>query len=146
MYGNDKAKHNGSTGANLKARFPYMFQGPNIGLDLYEGWMQILARACKRVDVVLGQHKAEFHFCQIKEKYGSARFYYSDSGMTEDRRRDVDAVLDNAETETETACMLCGKPARIDLHGAWWACLCEFHATERRMRVGKQEASVDATL
>lgn len=47
MYGNDKAKHNGSTGANLKARFPYMFQGPNIGLDLYEGWMQILARACE---------------------------------------------------------------------------------------------------
>lgn len=59
----------------LQARFPYMFEGPHIGLDFHEGWMPILAAACEKVEAALGPDKAGFHFTQIKEKYGSARFY-----------------------------------------------------------------------
>ena len=60
----------------LKARFPYMFEGENIGLSLYRGWLPILVWACEEIDAVLGANKRGFHWTQIKEKFGSGRFYY----------------------------------------------------------------------
>ena len=60
----------------LKARFPYMFEGKNISFDFYRGWMSILAQACEEIDHALGPDKRSFHWVQIKEKFGSARFYY----------------------------------------------------------------------
>lgn len=121
------------TKEELQARFPYMFEGPNIGLDLCDGWLPILTVACEKVDAILGPDKAGFFFHQIKEKYGGARFYFGGSAtMTEEIWKAIQAVLDNAETATETACMRCGAPAQIELYGTWYACLCQVHAEERR--------------
>lgn len=61
------------TSNELKARFQYMFVGPNIGLDMYDGWTPILAQACAEIDAILSPQKQGFHFSQVKEKYGSAR-------------------------------------------------------------------------
>ena len=61
------------TSNELKARFQYMFAGPNIGLDMYDGWTPILAQACAEIDAILSPQKQGFHFSQVKEKYGSAR-------------------------------------------------------------------------
>lgn len=119
------------TSDELKARFRYMFAGPNIGLDMYEGWTPILAQACAEIDAILGEQKQGFHFSQLKEKYGSARYYFEAAMMNSEALQRIEALLDQAERATETACMLCGRPATIENFEGWFLCLCEKHAGER---------------
>lgn len=64
------------TPEELKARYPYMFSGDRGRLDLHEGRMPIFARACDDVDALLGPHRRGFHWTEIKEKLGFARFRY----------------------------------------------------------------------
>ena len=120
------------TSDELKARFPYMFVGPNIGLEMYDGWTPILARACAEIDTILGPQNRGFHFFQIKEKYGSARYYFEADELGGEALQKIQIVLDRAESATEIACMLCGRPANIENYGRWFLCLCEVHAGERR--------------
>ena len=66
----------------LKARFPYMFDGENIGFQFYRGWFASFTRLCEDIDALLGEDKRGFHWTQIKEKFGSARFYWAMKGHT----------------------------------------------------------------
>lgn len=60
----------------LKARFPYMFAGEHIGLSLCRGWFPLFKKLCEDIDTLLGPDKRGFHWVQLKEKFGSARFYW----------------------------------------------------------------------
>lgn len=62
--------------SDLEERFAYMFASPNLGLDIYRGWLPDFIDACEQIDVVLGGDKRGFHWRQIKEKYGFARYYF----------------------------------------------------------------------
>lgn len=55
---------------------------------------------------------------QIKEKYGTLRFYI-DSVDPE-----IDAAIDFAESISEVTCELCGRPGKIN-EGAWLSVRCE---------------------
>lgn len=123
------------TSDQLKVKYRYMFAGTNIGLDMYDGWTQILAQACAEIDAVLGENKRCFHFSQFKEKYGSARYYYDSESLGSEELQRIQTLLDQAELATETACMLCGSPATIEEHGGWFLCLCNVHADEHRDRI-----------
>lgn len=116
----------------LKSKYPYMFTGANIGLDLYEGWNTSLVAACDSIDALLGDEKAGFHFSQIKEKYGSARYYFEAESLDFEVEQRIQDQLDKAELATESTCMLCGAPACIENHGGWFLCLCDVHASERK--------------
>ena len=119
----------------LKARFPYMFMGQNSGMEFYDGWLPIFVEACQQIDLVLGENKRGFHWVQVKEKFGSARFYYRLGGAkrlvvdlidgqgghalikrsTKEGDSDadrIDAIVDQAEAQTQTTCMVCGAAAR----------------------------------
>jgi hypothetical protein len=67
----------------LKARFAYMFTGPVISLEFYKGWFPILAGLCMEIDRVLGEHRACFHWVQIKEKFGVMRLHFELDGAPE---------------------------------------------------------------
>lgn len=73
----------------LKARFPYQFEGARLGLYLCAGWMGLFEKLCEDVDQLLGADKRGFHWDQVKEKYGSARFYHQLGEMTPDIRLDL---------------------------------------------------------
>jgi hypothetical protein len=66
----------------LKARFLYMFEGENIGFEFYRGWFLVFAKLCEDIDALFGDDKRGFHWVQIKEKFGSARFYWAMKGYT----------------------------------------------------------------
>ncbi|AMM24565.1 hypothetical protein [Variovorax sp. PAMC 28711] len=123
------------TSEELKSKYRYMFEGPNIGLDMYEGWTPILAQACAEIDAILGEHKQGFHFSQLKEKYGSARYYFDAGSVDNEALERIQIALDQAEQATETACMCCGSPAVIEKYGGWFLCLCDAHAVERRAKI-----------
>jgi hypothetical protein len=130
------------TSDQLKVEYPYMFAGPNIGLDMYDGWTQILAQACGEIDAILGENKRRFHFSQNKEKYGSARYYYNSESLGSEELQRIQTLLDQAELATETACMLCGRPATIEKHGGWFLCLCTAHADEHRDRISARRSGL----
>lgn len=86
------------------------------------GWNQIIT------DLLLDLDKPEMiwdgRITQVKEKFGSLRFYIG--GATS-------AVFDRiheAERLTEKTCMICGKPGKIYTNG-WWQALCPEHAASR---------------
>jgi hypothetical protein len=64
----------------LKARFSYMFAGENIGLSFCRGWFPLFTQLCEEIDALLGPDKCGFHWVQLKEKFGSARFYFEMKG------------------------------------------------------------------
>jgi hypothetical protein len=73
----------------LKARFPYQFEGARLGLYLCAGWMGLFEKLCEDIDQALGEDKLGFHWDQVKEKYGSARFYFQLGAMPSDLRMDL---------------------------------------------------------
>lgn len=73
----------------LQARYPYQFNEPELGISMAKGWVVVFAQLCADVDQVLGQDKRGFHWSQVKEKFGSARFYFQFEGRKPDLRLDI---------------------------------------------------------
>ena len=57
---------------------------------------------------------------QVKEKYGTLRFYVNQYG------KPVDGWIDEAEKQSEETCEVCGKPGKLNSRG-WLSCLCDEH-------------------
>ena len=68
------------TPKQLQQRFAYMFEGGNIGISIPKGWMPEFAKLCEQIDELLGDDKDGFHWRQCKEKFGSARWYWTIKG------------------------------------------------------------------
>lgn len=149
------------TGEMLLERFAYMFNKPSIGFSFYRGWMPILAGACIEIDHLLGEHREAFHWVQIKEKFGTARLYYSFDAATEmrgdlhlpdglrsfsilkspdgksiDLKKEVSALVDAAERETCRCCIVCGQPAKPQEYSGYLLNLCATHHPEKARRPG----------
>ena len=73
----------------LQARYPYQFNEPELGISMAKGWVVVFAQLCADVDQVLGQDKRGFHWSQVKNKFGSGRFYFQFTGRQPDLRLDI---------------------------------------------------------
>jgi hypothetical protein len=140
-------------GAALARRFPYMFDKPHIGFDFYRGWQSILSGVCVALDDLfkaeVGHDYDGFAWRQIKEKFGTARFYYrltkpevepSRIILLEHSQRArrtladwdalsdaVDELVSAGEVATQTACMACGEKADQGSGRGWITTLCDKH-------------------
>lgn len=72
-----------------------------------------------------------FHTTQMKEKFGSARWYYDSNENCEYTANTVDSV----EHLSAFICEECGRPGWIR-QGGWLRCLCPEHAGNRRVASG----------
>lgn len=146
-----------STPRELQATYPYMFSGRNIGLSISRGWFELFARLCHDIDQVLGNDKQNFHWSQLKEKFGAPRWYF-DLGKQKSQKRidlitgnsslvkfrakvkDKDVVrkaindlVDKAEAIASKQCISCGSPGKNDATGGFYLVVCEKHAVARRV-------------
>lgn len=139
----------------LKARFPYMFAGENIGFSFYRGWFPLFAKLCEDIDALLGDDKRGFHWVQLKEKFGSVRFYwqmtghaqqlqvtvFSESGVAElsKHHRDstlggqIEALVREATVATRSRCIVCGEAATLDQSDSYVLVLCQHHTAQHRL-------------
>lgn len=145
----------------LKSRFPYLFEGKNIGLEIPRGWLPLFAKLCQDIDTLLGANKRGFHWIQLKEKFGSARFYWgmnavkpairldlispvgvvSHATQAKARKADQQMLIDRlhelvhaAEEETTHSCIVCGAPAANDRGDGWYLVLCPEHVRMRKAK------------
>ena len=102
--------------------------GPNIytnlpfGFECGNGWYRILAELSVILeDLVLREPAASwssFYATQVKEKYGTLRFYMSCETDA------MGAAIDLAERQSEETCELCGEPGRLYNRG-WCMVRCQ---------------------
>jgi len=135
--------------AELLAAYPYMFKGEALGLALHRGWYPTFAKLCEDIDELLGDDKRIFHWVQLKEKFGAAR-WYAHYELKEGERGGVqfavqqedgsllpvepnlssatiDGLINLAQDETSMMCIVCGQQASIASHRGWYQCLCKKH-------------------
>ena len=79
------------------------------------GWYPILARLEER----LSELDPHYEVNQIKEKFGTLRFYCEGDIL------DGDAIVDEAEAESARTCELCGSVGHLRTRAGWLKTLCD---------------------
>jgi hypothetical protein len=119
----------------LKARYPYQFAGEQISMSYSRGWFHLFSHLCADIDEALGDEKRGFHWTQVKEKFGSARLYFSLPEEVREREPELMEQLMALKCATEAAtqkrCAACGRPGWIDRSADWLLPLCEKHHQAR---------------
>jgi len=148
----------------LKERYPYMFVARHIGQDFYRGWLVDFITACNDIDQSLEDNKRGFHFRQIKEKLGWARYYwrtenvkpfrlslFTNVGVLErqhglegadDVENQISQILLSAEQSSRQKCIVCSEPAEARSFGGWLVCTCERHGPSVMQRDDLLHASL----
>ena len=121
----------------LCAKYPEIFRDRNApmtqtamcwGFECGDGWYDLIDLLCSEIQHHL-KHNAEpgtpqFVASQVKEKYGTLRFY----GNGGDAK--IDAFIWFAESMSSRLCETCGSPGKT-LDGPWVRTLCKTHAEEQ---------------
>jgi len=98
------------------------------GFDCGDGWYPLINRLCSEIQHHLNRNAKEgtpqFVASQVKEKYGSLRFY-GDGG---DNR--INDFIWFAESMSTIMCETCGAPGKRRGHG-WIYTACDTHAKEQ---------------
>ena len=139
----------------IEGRFPYMFEGPNIELIFYRGWLPIFKQLCVAVDAVLDENKRAFRWIQINEKLGVAKFYFhidrpaaasSDVEATDHTDSFIYALVLRAERLASRTCMLCGQLAEpVEVEDCIWT-LCAGHRPSGGSRRHQQQAQLEKAI
>lgn len=97
-----------------------------FGFDCGDGWYQIIYNLSKELE------KLDVIATQVKEKWGSLRFYinYGDNFSEENINKAYD-LIEEAEAKSSTTCEITGKPGKIRNINGWFRCLSdEMYALE----------------
>lgn len=88
--------------------------------ETQEGWNQLI-KDCIEELIAAGWNKRVY---QVKQKFGSLRFYT-------DSTQKVDDIIDKYEALSEKTCEFCGEPGEIEASKTGWlrAC-CQEHSSK----------------
>jgi len=96
------------------------------GFDCGDGWYNIIDAACAQIENraynnrLNGEKFPPVIATQVKEKYGTLRFYYTGGDDY------VDGVVSMAESISAKTCEVCGAPGKLR-EGGWLKTLCDIH-------------------
>jgi hypothetical protein len=112
--------------------YPKLFKAPAVGPERArgyptcdEGWRDLLERACARIQAAVEAGGGSFTASQIKEKFGTLRFYWR-GGVS--NRGEVEEAIDLAEARSACTCEVCGEEGRLHKSGGTWMTRCPAHA------------------
>ena len=115
---------------NLENQYQYLvdlsdYRNPIIffGVETHEGWKSIIDDIFSKL-IVLDPDK-KTRVVQIKEKFGTLRFYVIHSN------KKIDELIRDNETKSSSICEICGEPGRLDTIDGWHRTRCEKHWKEK---------------
>jgi len=86
------------------------------GFSIGKGWYKLLDKLCYKISVLQKDHKFEIIFDQVKEKFGTARFYWHGEGNGEEINAEeqdlvdiISSLFNYYESKTEHTCAECGE-------------------------------------
>jgi hypothetical protein len=97
-----------------------------------EGWRNLLERACARIRAAAQADGGSFKATQIKEKYGTLRFYW-EGALSPEADAEVEEIIDLAEARSACTCEVCGEEGRLYQSGCWMMTRCALHAEGRAL-------------
>lgn len=89
-------------------KFPILFaqrnQSPTEtcmywGFDVGQGWYPVLHEMCEKLMLICDAYNWRIEFVQIKEKYGSGRFYFQSMGPNDEIDSTKSEVIENLITD-----------------------------------------------
>jgi len=119
--------------------FPKIFAERNLpmqetamcwGFECGDGWFNIINQLCQNIQHHIDWKNkekevvAQVVVSQVKEKFGTLRFYYSGGDDT------IDGMVSMAESMSGVTCEECGNIGESN-NGGWIKVLCETHRKER---------------
>lgn len=103
--------------------------GGDCGSGCGPGWLPLIEQLNEDLRLI----DPDYTIGQIKEKFGTLRFYaYSNVGTGGTER--FHKLIDQAEIESAVTCEMCGRPANRDSSTGWIKTLCWYHVWERKAR------------
>jgi hypothetical protein len=104
---------------------PKIFGHLPFGFECGDGWFELLKELITNISKVLEDKDLDiyehcpFTVTQVKEKYGTLRFYTT--WITDE----VEKLIDLAEVKSSITCEVCGKSANLFKDGYWYKVRCE---------------------
>lgn len=105
------------------------------GFEVGPGWYPLIYKLCVKLLTLSELTKVTFIADQVKEKFGTLRFYWHSEGSTATM---VDAaesiandIVDKAERRSAYTCERCGDHGRVVCIRGWYTALCEEHRNKR---------------
>lgn len=90
----------------FEREYPQLYKGNYISFDLQPGWQEVLHNLSRSIVTLLANQPlvaAKFRVLQVKDKFGSLRFYYTPHD------RHIQMVVDAAENASKKLCFGCGE-------------------------------------
>lgn len=111
-----------------------------FGFECGKGWYPLLEELSKELSIeVKKSNLKEFRVTQVKEKFGTLRFY-ADNGN--DKTRDL---INDAESKSAKTCMTCGAEAAVRYNTGYVTCICDScekkKQEEREAKYGRNKDS-----
>jgi hypothetical protein len=107
-----------------------------LGITCNDGWFDLIDTLCatldrlvvdrtqRRAQAGLPEEANNIRVVQIKEKFGSLRFYVAGVPASGDEPNAVYTAIWLAETLSSRICESCGAPAKLDGEHGWWRTEC----------------------
>lgn len=105
---------------DIPEKYPKMF-AQCFDFSTGPGWDSILDELCQKLQEISDTHGEQITVNQVKEKFGSLRFYVNNSISAQDK------LIDAAETACDQTCEVCGEPGSAR-NTSWIKTLCDQHA------------------
>lgn len=104
--------------------YPEIFQ-ENFYFSIHSGWLDIVDNLCSNiVKRIKESDNSSVTVDQVKQKFGTLRFYVSIISDDEQFKKDIYKLISDAEVTTEKFCEFCGANAELNRNGRWWFTLC----------------------
>lgn len=103
----------------LVEQYPKFFSELRYGFECGLGWYHIIERLTRDLVDISEADELDTKVVQIKEKYGTLRFYLS--AETED----MSALIDEAEKKSARTCELCGQEGEMEVRNHWLSVRCQ---------------------
>ena len=98
-----------------------------FGCECDDGWYETLFGLCGEITEAYKKHgqPVDIVVDQIKEKYGTLRFYYHLSQNNGDLRREISDIVIKWEKKSAEVCERCGKAGVLREDLQWIQALCD---------------------
>lgn len=100
-----------------------------LRIECEKGWWKVIETCHESLKLI----DPDYEPVQIKEKYGSLRYYFNTS-KTGEALNAMHAIVARAEILSTQTCENCGHSGKTEKIRGWYKTLCEICADNRRNR------------